>query len=168
MAGWTRENHWARSVGEFQFRNYIEAVDEFAQHTKENGKPASLYVPAVIPYWGLVLESGGGRMHWPEAGIMDALPNTPRDGSMIASSKIGSFSIIPAAAKGPSTEIHHEWWGRLSYTGVEAGRFWFVDEAGAQLFTSELLYPFAWRIESSGFTLISPLLLGQFSATSPY
>ena len=52
--------------------------------------------------------------------------------------------------------IEHERWGRLTFTGTELGRVWFVDMKGRQLFTSPLLYPRAWLIDGLKMDLISP------------
>jgi hypothetical protein len=63
---------------------------------------------------------------------------------------------MPKIGNTAVNEIEHERWGRLRYTGTEAGRVWFVDAQDRQLFTSKLLYPYAWRIGPTRFTLIAP------------
>lgn len=155
VTGWSRENHWARAAGEFRLRDYAAEIERFQHEVSAAGYPASLYVPSPIPYWGLVLESGGGYWHHPDAGVLDGVRATHSpDGGY--ESWLGRFEMVPTGGDVAGNEIEHERWGRLRYTGTEAGRVWFVDAQARQLFTSKLLYPYAWRIGPTRFTLIAP------------
>ena len=155
VAGWSRESHWARPAGEFRLRDYAAEIERFQHDAVEAGRPASLYVPSPIPYWGLVLESGGGYWHHPDAGILDGV-HAINTSEHEYDSWLGRFEVMPKIGNTAVNEIEHERWGRLRYTGTEAGRVWFVDAQDRQLFTSKLLYPYAWRIGPTRFTLIAP------------
>jgi len=148
--GLVHENHWARSPELFRFREHVESIESFERDFVEAGFVGSLYLPHEIPYWGPVLESAGGALYSPEAGILDGL-NAESDADGVAQIWLGSFQVLDAPDR-----MDHALWGQLTYTGTELGRIWFVDGAGRQLFTSELLYPYAWVVDGLDMTLVSP------------
>lgn len=150
LFGLSAETHWARPAGAFRIRDQVAAIAEFEQERLERGRPGSLYLPTDVPYWGPVLESAGGELHRPEDGLLQAL-GLPESSSGWISSWLGRFRVLEG-----NKRIEHERWGRLTYTGTEAGRVWFIDPAGRQLFTSALLYPRAWSVDGLDLTLIEP------------
>lgn len=150
MTGVSAETHWSRPAGEFRWRDFSPALAAFHRDYVEPGQPGSLYVPNRVPYWGPVLESAGGELHRPEEGLKAALGLAETADGWV-SSWLGSFRVLEG-----NKRIEHERWGRLTYTGTELGRVWFVDPAGRQWFTSPLLYPHAWMINGSQIILIAP------------
>ncbi|HRG55827.1 MAG TPA: hypothetical protein PLG56_07300, partial [Lacunisphaera sp.] len=131
------QNHWARGATSYRLRDALPAIQQLAQQSG----PASLYVPADIPYWGPVLEKAGGVVIPPGAGLASAIGARPEaDGRYV--SWLGRFTATPADAW-----IDHAVLGRLEFTGVERGRVFFRDPAGRLLFTSPLLYPKFWQLE---------------------
>lgn len=148
--GLSAESHWARPAGEFRLSQQVEAIAEFERDFVETGRAGSLYLPADVPYWGPVLESAGGELHRPEEGLLLAL-GLPADSAGWTDSWLGRFRVLEG-----NKRIEHERWGRLTYTGTELGRVWFLDTAGRQLFTSPLLYPRAWLVDGLDLTLIQP------------
>ena len=131
------QNHWARGATTYRLRDALPAIQQLAQQSG----PASLYVPADIPYWGPVLEKAGGVVIPPGAGLASAIGVRPEaDGRYV--SWLGRFTAAPAGAW-----IDHAVLGRLEFTGAERGRVFFRDPAGRLLFTSPLLYPKFWQLE---------------------
>mgnify|MGYP001599546989 CR=1 FL=1 len=153
--GAARENHWSRPAGEVRLRDFATEIERFQQDARSSTVAATLYIPAPIPYWGLVLESAGGFWHHPDGGIVDGLGVISNPNGVI-DSWLGRFELVPTAEDTCEIKIDHERWGRLRYTGIEAGRIWFADKQDRQLFTSKLFYPYAWRIGPTGFTLSFP------------
>ncbi|MFI5335216.1 MAG: hypothetical protein ACHQ5A_00390 [Opitutales bacterium] len=144
------EIHWSRPAVWFHLRDAIPAVENLrAQHARD-GRPASLYLPSDVPYWGPVLEVGGGQIVRAAVGVVQAVGATP-DASGRYTSWLGRF-----ARTGPDNWIDHEAWGRIEFTGIEKGRVFFRDAAGRLLFTSPLLYPRAWRLDGYEWSLLPP------------
>ena len=142
--------HWARPAVWFHLRDAIPAIDSLRAQYARDGQPASLYIPADIPYWGPVLEVSGGRIVPPEAGLAGAIGATPdKDGRF--ASWLGRFTILA-----PGNWIMHETWGRLEFTGVEKGRVFFRDPTGRLLFTSPLLYPRLWILDGMEWSIVQP------------
>jgi hypothetical protein len=140
LVGLREQNHWARAATRFHLRDAVPAIEQFA---RQSG-PASLYVPADVPYWGPVLEKGGGLVVPPEAGLARAIDaKQTRPGHY--HSWLGQFTT-----PGPGNWIEHETRGRLQFTGVERGRVFFRDPSGRLLFTSPLLHPAFWQLEGLG------------------
>jgi hypothetical protein len=140
--------HWSRRPEWFRLRDAIPAIGQLKAQFARDGRPASLYVPADAPYWGPVLEVGGGVVVQPETGLAKAINATPRsDGSF--DSWLGRFREFA-----PHPWIEHERWGRLEFTGIEKGRVFFRDAAGRLLFTSPLLYPRLWILDGYDWTLV--------------
>ncbi len=131
------QNHWARGVATYHLRDALPAIQQLEQQTG----PASLYVPADIPYWGPVLEKNGGVLIPPGTGLASAVGARPEAAGQYVS-WLGRFTAQPEG-----TWINHEALGRLAFTGVERGRVFFRDPAGRLIFTSPLLYPKFWRLE---------------------
>jgi hypothetical protein len=137
VVGLPGQNHWSRSATRFHLRDAVPAIEAFSSQVG----PGSLYVPADVPYWGPVLELGGGLVVTPEVGLVQAV------GARVApeggyASWLGRFKLA-----GPDQWIEHESRGRLQFTGMERGRVFFRDDAGRLLFTSPLLYPAFWQLE---------------------
>jgi hypothetical protein len=142
--------HWSRPAVWFHLRDALPAMAELrAQHVRD-GRPASLYIPADIPYWGPVLEVGGGRLVPPAAGLVGAVDAKP-DGTGHYQSWLGRF-----ATSGQDRWINHEWWGRIEFAGLEKGRVFFHDPAGRLLFTSPRLYPRLWMLDGAAWTFVQP------------
>lgn len=142
--------HWSRSHQWFHLRDSLPAIERLKSGYARDRQPASLYIPADVPYWGPVLEVGGGHLVAPESGLVRAINATPRpDGHF--DSWLGGF-----VATSPDRWIVHDAWGRLEFRGVEKGRVFFRDSAGRLLFTSELLYPRAWVLDGAQWTLLQP------------
>lgn len=142
--------HWSRPVVWFHWRDAVPAINRLQARYARDGQPDSLYVPADIPYWGPVLEVGGGRKIPPEAGVVNAIGATPEaDGHF--DSWLGRFTT-----SGPGNWIEHQRWGRIEFTGLERGRVFFRDDAGSLLFTSPLLYPRLWKLDGFNWTLVQP------------
>jgi len=140
--------HWSRPVERYRLRDAVPAIERMVAQYERDGQPASLYIPADIPYWGPVLEKGGGVIVPPSVGLVRALDaRSDSDGKF--SSWLGRFTPI---AGGPW--IQHEAWGRLEFSGVERGRVFFRDPADSLLFTSPLLYPRLWQLAGTEWTLI--------------
>jgi len=135
-------NHWARPAVAFHLRDFVADIERFERAYVLIGQPGSLYVPADVPYWGPVLESAGGLRVSAEADPTAVLAPMVRLGGWRLSDR-------------PSW-IEHEGLGALQFDGVEGGRVWFRDEAGRELFTSELLQPRFWSMQPTGFVLIDP------------
>ena len=114
--GLVHENYWARSPELFRFREHVESIESFERDFVEAGFVGSLYLPHEIPYWGPVLESAGGVLHSPEAGILDGL-NAESDADGIAQTWLGSFQVLDAPDR-----MGHALWGQLTYTGTELSR----------------------------------------------
>lgn len=131
------QNHWARAATRFHLRDAVPAI---ADLSKQNG-PASLYLPADVPYWGPVLEKGGGLVVPPGVGLVQAVGARPETANRYAS-WLGRFTVT-----GPANWIEHDTRGRLQFTGLERGRVFFRDPEGRLLFTSSLLYPAFWQLE---------------------
>lgn len=142
--------HWARPAGDFRFQDHIPAIVAFERDYLKPNRPGSLYLPNDVPYWGPVLESAGGELHRPEDGLLRALEAEEGPDGWV-DSWFGSFRVLEG-----NKRIEHEHWGRLTFTGIELGRIWFVDPAGRQLFTSPLLYPHAWIVEGPQMILLNP------------
>ena len=142
--------HWSRPVRWFHWREAIPAINELKARYARDGQPASLYVPADIPYWGPVLEVGGGRKIPPEAGLVDAIGATP-DPQGGFDSWLGRF-----ARPGEGNWIQHQVWGRIEFTGVEHGRVFFRDPAGRLMFTSPLVFPRLWILDGFTWTYFQP------------
>ena len=130
------QNHWARAATRFHLRDAVPAVEAFS---KQSG-PASLYIPSDVPYWGPVLEKGGGVVIAPEVALATALQARP-DAETGYQSWLGKFRVTDDGW------IEHETRGRLHFTGVERGRVFFRDTSDRLLFTSPLLYPAFWQLE---------------------
>ncbi|MBT5903823.1 MAG: hypothetical protein HOH58_17115 [Opitutaceae bacterium] len=146
--GLSAERHWARPPGEFRFRDHIMAIENFREDYVETRRQGSLYLPNDVPYWGPVLESEDGQLHHPEDGLLVALI-LPENSDGWVDSWLGRFRILE-----DNKRLDHENWGRLTYTGTEMGRVWFVDDSGRQIFTSRLLYPRAWMVDGLDMQLI--------------
>jgi len=144
------EIHWSRPTVWFHLRDAIPAIEQLKAQYAKDGQPASLYIPTDIPYWGPVLEVGGGRIMPPEAGLAKAIGATP-DTKGQFNSWLGRFT-----AAGPGNWVEHQVWGRLEFTGVEKGRVFFHDSAGRLLFTSPLLYPRLWMLDGFQWTFFQP------------
>lgn len=143
------QNHWARPAVRFHLRDALPAIQHLRTQYAFDGKPASLYIPADVPYWGPVLAVGGGVVIPPDAGLAKAIDATPRtDGSF--DSWLGRFRAKDAPW------IEHAALGRLEFTGVEQGRVFFHDTGGSLIFTSPLLYPRWWKLDHFEWTLIEP------------
>lgn len=133
------QNHWARPAEHFHLRAAAPAI---AQLAAQPG-PASLYIPSDIPYWGPVLEKGGGVTLPPSTGLAPAI-GARREPAGNFTSWLGRFAPIVGGAW-----IGHETLGRLEFTGVERGRVFFHDAQGRLLFTSPLLYPKFWLLDGT-------------------
>ncbi len=144
------EIHWSRPAVWFHLRDAVPAIEQLKARYARDGRPASLYIPTDIPYWGPVLEVGGGRTIPPEIGLAKAVGATP-DGEGGFNSWLGRF-----AESGRGNWIEHRTWGRLEFTGVEKGRVFFHDSAGRLLFTSRLLYPRLWMLDGVQWTFFQP------------
>ncbi|HVT73887.1 MAG TPA: hypothetical protein VHD61_12180 [Lacunisphaera sp.] len=143
------QNHWARPAVRFHLRDALPAIRHLRAQYAFDHQPASLYIPSDVPYWGPVLEVGGGEVVRPEVGAARALGATPRpDGGF--DSWLGRFR----SPGGPW--IEHAALGRLEFTGIEQGRVFFRDARGALVFTSPLLYPRWWKLDHFEWTLIEP------------
>jgi hypothetical protein len=130
------QNHWSRGVTTFRLRDAVPAIRQLEQQAG----PASLYVPADIPYWGPVLEKDGGVVIPPDTGLATAV-EARRESDGQAVSWLGRFTTETEGGW-----ITHETLGRLKFTGLERGRVFFRDSAGRLLFTSPLLYPKVWQL----------------------
>ncbi|GAB5560694.1 MAG: hypothetical protein SynsKO_23410 [Synoicihabitans sp.] len=146
--GLSGEKHWARPAGEFRWRDQIVAIQDFHEDFVQIHRPGSLYLPSDVPYWGPVLESAGGVLHRPEEGLLRAL-DLPAESTGWVDSWLGRFRILEG-----NEQLEHASWGRLTYTGTEKGRVWFVDSKDRQIFTSPLLYPKAWLVDGLDIQLI--------------
>ncbi len=144
------EIHWSRPAVWFHLRDTVPAIEQLKTRYAKDGRPASLYIPTDIPYWGPVLEVGGGRTIPPKAGLANAVGATP-DGKGRFNSWLGRFTAL-----GQGNWIEHQAWGRLEFTGVEKGRVFFHDSAGRLLFTSPLLYPRLWMLNGAQWTFFQP------------
>lgn len=142
--------HWSRPAGQFRLRDAVPAIEAMVAQYKRDHRPASLYIPADIPYWGPVLEVGGGRTVPPEAGLGAALDAKPV-GHEEYESWLGHFTVLDTAGG-----MLHEKMGRLRFTGLEQGRAFFRDPGDRLLFTSPLLYPRWWALQDNQWTLITP------------
>jgi hypothetical protein len=142
--------HWSRPAVWFHLRDALPAIAELRAQFTRDGRPASLYVPSDVPYWGPVLEVGGGLVIPPDAGLAGAVGARP-DGTGRFDSWLGRFREA-----GRDRWIEHEKWGRLEFTGLEKGRVFFHDPAGRLLFTSPLLYPRLWVLDRTEWTLVQP------------
>jgi hypothetical protein len=131
------QNHWARAAARFHLRDAVPAIETLS---RQSG-PASLYVPSDVPYWGPVLEKGGGLVIAPDVGLVQAIGAQPATNGSYTS-WLGRFKVA-----GMGNWIEHETRGRLQFTGLERGRVFFRDETGRLLFTSPLLYPAFWQLE---------------------
>jgi hypothetical protein len=130
------QNHWSRSVTLFRLRDALPAIRQL----ELQAGPASLYVPADIPYWGPVLEKDGGVVIPSGTGLASAI-GARREPDGQAVSWLGRFTTETGG-----TWVNHETLGRLEFTGLERGRVFFRDPAGRLLFTSPLLYPRFWQL----------------------
>lgn len=130
------QNHWARPATQFHLRDAIPAIEQLSQ---QNG-PASLYIPADIPYWGPVLEKDGGFVVPPDVGLAQAIGAKAEQPGHYTS-WLGRFTT------GSDNWIDHETRGRLRFTGIERGRAFFRDPSNRLLFTSPLLYPLFWQLD---------------------
>jgi hypothetical protein len=136
LLGLPGQNHWARPATTFHLRDAVPAIEAFSR----TSGPASLYVPADVPYWGPVLEKQGGVVIAPEVGLVAAVQAQP-DSQGGYQSWLGSFRVTDDGW------IEHAARGRLHFTGVERGRVFFRDTSDRLLFTSPLLYPAFWQLE---------------------
>jgi hypothetical protein len=132
------QNHWARGAATYHLRDALPAIQQLEQQTG----PASLYVPADIPYWGPVLEKNGGVVIPPGAGLASAVGARPEGAGQYVS-WLGRFTAQPAGIW-----INHQTRGRLEFTGLERGRVFFRDPDNRLLFTSPLLYPRFWQLDA--------------------
>lgn len=142
--------HWSRPAMWFHLRDALPAIERLKTQYARDGQPASLYIPTDVPYWGPVLEVGGGRTIPPEAGLAKAIGATP-DAQGNFDSWLGRFTET-----GEGKWIEHQAWGRIEFTGVEKGRVFFHDPAGRLLFTSLLLYPRLWMLDGVQWTFFQP------------
>ncbi len=142
------DSHWARKPEHFKFRDYITTIQNFEDSKRASSQPASLYIPADIPYWGAVLKINGGLFVPPEANLLEYL-----DAKEIAENQyqswMGDFELL-----GIHGHIDHKVLGPLTFQGVEGGRIFFRDESDASLLTSPLLYPHFWKIQGTDWQIV--------------
>lgn len=147
VAGLPRLNHWARPALAFHLRDFAEDIEQFERECVARGEPGSLYVPMDVPYWGPVLESAGGVRRGAEADPLEALR------SMVGGRDREHSWLETVRRSDRPGWIEHELLGPLRFEGEEAGRLWFRDADGRELFTARLLDFRFWRIEDGGFRL---------------
>ena len=142
--------HWSRPVERYRLRDAVPAIEAMVAQYARDSQPASLYIPADIPYWGPVLEVGGGRFVSAAAGPVAALEAQRQpDGNY--RSWTGQFTLTPE-----SGWLNHELIGRVQFTGLEQGRAFFRDPGGRIIFTSPLLHPCFWALKDYQWTLLEP------------
>lgn len=142
--------HWSRPAERFHLRDAAPAIERLAADFARDGRPASLYVPADIPYWGPVLEVGGGEVVPPERGLAAAV-RAQRGSDGRWQSWLGRWAEPNAAGWLELAPV-----GRVRFAGLETGRVFLRDEQGRLLFTSPLLHPRFWRLDGAQWTLLEP------------
>jgi hypothetical protein len=142
--------HWSRPVERYRLRAAVPAIERMVAQYSRDGQPASLYIPTDIPYWGPVLEVGGGRFVPAAAGPVAALEAQRQpDGSY--RSWAGQFTFATE-----SGWLNHELLGRIQFAGIEQGRAFFRDTGNRIIFTSPLLHPCFWALKDFQWTLLEP------------
>jgi hypothetical protein len=140
--------HWSRLPVHFRFRDALPAIAECRMRFQSQGIASTLYVPADSPTSGPVLIWGEEVMLDKDADFI-LLMGASIGADGIHRSRFGSFLFNEA-----NQTLHHESWGLLSFDGLYGGRLCFRDESGRLIFTSELLWPCAWRLDSPNWTLL--------------
>ncbi|MBI2813212.1 MAG: hypothetical protein HYX71_02880 [Opitutae bacterium] len=142
--------HWSRPVERYRLRDAVPAIKRMVAQYARDGQPASLYIPADIPYWGPVLEVGGGRFVPAAAGPVAAL-EAQRQPDDSYRSWAGQFTSDHEPGW-----LNHELIGRVQFTGIEQGRAFFRDAGGRIIFTSPLLHPCFWALKDFQWTRLGP------------
>ena len=127
----------------FHIRDYVDAIHAFEERYQETGKPATLYIPVGVHYWGPVLKRGGGAPEiLPPCSLAVSLGVKPGEDGY-CDSWLGRFRELPEPQM-----IEHEKLGVLEFRGISEGRVWFRDPSGKLiLITSPLLYPTFWIVD---------------------
>ena len=147
IVGVTAENHWAREPKYFRIGDFVGEITQFKHEHLKGENNATLYIPSDVPYWGPVLKS---QIQGPEtvSPTLSLVPTVTHRGKSFKS-WLSAFEQST-----DSNHVTHPQLGPLTYNGLAEGRIWFRDEENQLLFTSELLFPYLWRMDGLNFEIL--------------